>query len=190
MSDDGKNVLKLVKQMRELCQQVSLLLRTADEQMMKADWNSVGNNALEGVSYSILNPSEWIPIMAFRFYKNKDHPHRLAYVSVLLDDHWDRKYTITEPLVTAGFFDHGNGELSDDDWDYWYSRVYGYLSKDHDLKADGQPFEFNRTMLSTDKQGKIERGKVFALPLISIKNAEDVDSQVTTRLVTLLREQK
>ena len=185
MSDDGKNILRLVKQMRELCQQVSLLLRTADEQMTKAEWDSEGNNAVAGISYSIMNPAEWIPIMIFRFYKNKDYPRRLAFVSVLLDDHWERKYTIKEPLVSAGFFDHADGELSDDDWDYWYSRVFGYLSKDHNLKADGQPFQFNRTMLSADKQGKIKSGTVFALPLVLLTNADDVGSQVTVRLISL-----
>ena len=187
MSNDGENILKLFKQTRQVCEQVSLLLRTADEQMIKADWKSEGNYAISDLSYTILNPAQWIPIVVFRFYKHKEFPNRLAYVSVLLDDHWNRRYTIKEPFVTAGFFDYGKAEV-EDNWEYSYARYYGYLSKDHNLKADGQPFQFDRTMLPTDLQGEFENGKVFALPLISIANAKDVESQVTDKLLSLLRD--
>lgn len=185
MSDDGKNVLKLVKRMRELCQQVSLLLLTADEQMAKAEWIS-RKQAILKISGSIEEPEDWIPTQVFRNYDNKEYPHRLAYVSVLLDDP-SKKYTITEPLVIAAFFDYRDRKLSDDDWAYWDSRVFEYLSQDQDLKANGQPFEFNRTMLTADRQGNIESGKFFAVPLTSIKNAEDVVSQITVRLINLLK---
>ena len=188
MSNDGENVLKLVRQMRRLCEQVAMLLRTADEQMAKADWSTESNYALSELSYSILNPTQWIPINAFRFYRHKDYPNRLAYVSALLDDHWDRGYTIKEPLMTAGFLDYGQAKISDDE--NWYARYYGHLSKDHDLRADGQPFSFDKTMLPPDLQGKYESGKVFAVPLVSITNSDDVKSQITSKLLNLLKEGK
>lgn len=188
MSNDGENILKLVKQMRRLCEQVAMLLRTADEQMSKADWNIESSTTLSEMSYTILNPTQWIPINAFRFYRHKDYPNRLAYVSVLLDDHGDRAYTIKEPLVTAGFLDYGQGKISDDE--YWYARYYGHLSKDHNLKSDGQPFRFDRTMLPPDLQGKFESGRVFAVPLVSISNADDVQSHITSKLLSLLMEGK
>jgi hypothetical protein len=165
-----------------------MLLRTADEQMAKADWSTESNYALSELSYSILNPTQWIPINAFRFYRHKDYPNRLAYVSALLDDHWDRGYTIKEPLVTAGFLDYGQAKISDDQ--NWYARYYGHLSKDHALKADGQPFGFDKAMLPTNLQGKFESGKVFAVPLVSITNANDVESQITGKLLNLLKDGK
>lgn len=189
MSNDGENILKLVKQMRQLCEQISLLLRTSDEQMTKADWNSETNTAIADSSSSLLNPAYWIPIVVFRFYKHKDYPNRLAYVSVLLDDHWDREYTIKEPLVTAGFFDYGRANVSDD-WEYRYARFYGKLLKDRGLKADGQPFHFEKMMLPSDKQGNFEGGEVFALPLVSITNANDVESRITNKLLNLLKDGK
>ena len=187
MSSDGENILKLFRQARQVCEQVSLLLRTADEQMLKEGWKSEGNNAISDISYSLLNPSQWIPIVAFRFYKHKNYSNRLSYISVLMCDHFDRRYTIEEPFVTAGFFDYGIAEVKDD-WEYWYARYYGYLSKDHSLRADGKTFRFDKKMLSTDVQGKFEKGIIFALPLTSILNARDVGLQVTDRLLGLLKE--
>jgi hypothetical protein len=184
MSNDGENILKLFKQIRQIFEQVSLLLRTVDEQMIKADWKSMGNYALSDLSYSILEPASWIPIMVYRYYKHKESPNRLAYVSVLLDNHWDRKYTIKEPLLTAGFLDFEKDEVF---WENWYARFFGYLSEIHDLRADGQPFQFENTKLPSDIQGKFRNGKVFAIPLISITNAKDVESKVTVKLLNLLR---
>jgi hypothetical protein len=189
MSKDRGAILRLFKQMRQVCEQVSLLLRTADEQMIEADWKSEGSTAIAELSYSISNPAEWIPIFVFRFYKHKESPNRLAYVSVLLNDHWYGEYTIKEPFVTAGFFDYGKDEVKNN-WEYWYARCYGYLSEARNLKADGQPLQFDNTMLPTDVQGKFKSGMVFALPLASIANAEDVESQVTDKLLNLLRNGK
>lgn len=155
--------------------------------MAKADWKSEGNNSISDISYSLLNPSQWIPIIAFRFYKHKNYPGILSYVSVLLCDHLDRKYTIKEPLVTAGFFDYGTAEVKDN-WEYWYARYFGYLSKDHNLNADGQSFRFDKGMLSVDIQGKFENGMLFALPLVSIVNAKDIETQVVDRLLNLLKD--
>jgi hypothetical protein len=183
---DGENILKLFKQMRQLCEQISLLLRTADEQMTKADWENQGNLALSDTSANILNPAQWIPIVMFRFYKHKDYPNRLACVSVLLDDHWEREYTLTEPVVTAGFFDYGKTSVNND-WEYWYARYFGHLIKARGLKPDGQPFHFDKMMLSPDKQGKFEGGEIFALPLVSITNSNDVESQITSKLLNLLK---
>jgi hypothetical protein len=188
VSNDGQNILKLVKQMRKLCEQVAMLLRTVDEQMSKAGWNTESNYALSELSYSILNPTQWIPINAFQFYRHKDYSNRLAYVSALLDDHWDREYTTAEPLVTAGFLDYGQVKISDDE--NWYARYYGHLSKDHNLKADGQPFHFDKAMLPPNLQGKFENGKVFAVPLVPITNADDVRSQITSKLLNLLKDEK
>jgi hypothetical protein len=188
VSNDAENILKLVKQMRELFGQISLLLRTANEQMAKADWNSEGNTALVDLSWSIMNPTQWIPTNVFQFYRHKGHTNRLAYISVLLDDDLYGRYTIKEPLVTAGFLDYRQAEISDDE--YWYARYYGYLSKDHNLKADGQHFHFDKAMLPTDLQGRFEDGEVFAVPLTSITNANDVEQQITKRLLELLKNEK
>ena len=193
MSADGENILKLIKQVRSLCEQLSLLLRTADESMIKAGWQNESSNAIAEISWSIRNPERWMPIAAFRYYTHKDHKNLLAYVSILLDDHWDRRYAIKEPLATAGFFDYGKGAEVGENWDYWYLRYFGYLSKDHNLKPNGQPFHFKREIVPSSIQGKFkklfEKGAVFALPLTSITNASEVDSLITGRLLKLVSDE-
>ena len=194
MSSDGESILMMVEQVRKFCEEVSLLLRTIDDQMDSSDWNSFASASISDSSLSIANPAQWIPICIFRFYVHKEypkiHPGHLAFVSVLLDDEWDRKYTIKEPLITAGYFDYGKAEVGDN-YDYRYSRCYGYLYKNNDLKQDGTPFKFDRKMLPPEVVGKpkqlFERGEVFAFPLTSMKNADDA-GRVAHKLVDLLKQ--
>jgi hypothetical protein len=191
LNTDGENILKLVQQVRQLCQQTALLLRTADEQMKKKCWIS-NNTAFAEKSGSILYPEYWIPIMAFQYYSNDKHLNRLVYVSVLLDNDWTEKFTIKEPLITAGFFDYGTEEFNGN-WDYKYFRYFGHLSRTHDLKPDGQHFHFDRKMVPISLIGKFkntfETGVVFALPLTSITNASEVESKITNILLDLLDKQ-
>lgn len=192
MSSDGENILKAIKQTRSICEQISLLLRTLDEQMKKGDWNSEGNLAIVETSTSILQPMQWVPSDIFRFYRNEDYPNRLAYVSVLLDDDKWREYTIKEPLVTAGFFDYGHVKVGEQggNWLYWYARYYGYLAKEKGLSPDGQPFHFDPRTARTGDWGKFESAEVFALPLTSITNARNAKSMITDKLLELLKEKK
>lgn len=170
-----------------------MLLKTVDDPMGKSGWNHESNYAIANISWSIENPDERVPIMAFRYYKHKDYPNRLSYISILLDDHWERKYTINEPLVTAGYFDYGKNKVGKvgENWNYRYLRFYGYLSKDHDLKADGTPFQFEANMIPPAILGKFDKfftkGEVFAIPLTSVKTPNDVALQITDKIISLLK---
>lgn len=192
MSTDGENILKVIKQTRSICEQISLLLRTVDEQMKKAGWDSEGNTAIAESSSSIQQPAQWLPSEVFRFYRHKDYPNRLAYVSILLDDDKWKEYTIKEPLVTAGFFDYGQVKVGEqgDNWLYWYARYYGYLAKDKGLSPDGQHFHFDPRTARTGDWGEFESAEVFALPLTSITNADDAKSKITDKLLELVKEEK
>jgi len=191
MSSDGEIVLKLLGQVRQVCEQVGFLLQTADAQMLKAGFKSEGNTAIDGISYAIINPRQWIPTTAFRFYKHKDYPKRLAFISVLLDNREDIQYTINEPLVTAGFLDFGEVDASLQNEsgysDYWYSRYFGYLMKDHLAKPDGKPFSFENAQLDNEIKGRFKIGTVFAIPLVSVASAEGVKSEVVTKLTSLFK---
>jgi hypothetical protein len=191
LSTDGENILHLVKQMRRLCEEMSLLLRAADENMLAEGWGTETKYALSQISYSIEKPNYWVPIMLYRYYKNENCPNRLAYICILLDDHWDRKYTLKEPLLTAGFFDYGSSQVGNN-WDFWYFRYFGYLSKDHNLRPDGQVFQFERGTVPASIQGRFEElfenGEVFAVPLTSIKNSEQIKTEVTDKLLNRLKQ--
>jgi len=189
LSNDGQNILELFQQTRKICEQVALLLSSQEAQMEKKDWKTDRSTAVSDMSYSIKYPAWWIPIVAFRFYQNENYPNKLAFVSVLLDNHWDDEYSITEPLITAGFFDYGEDKV-DGDLQYSFARIYGYLSKKHNLEHNGEPFSFDRTMLSSGHKGNFKSGKVFALPLVSIENDKDIKSKITNKLLKLVEEKE
>lgn len=129
----------MVQELRKLCEQISLMLRTVDEQMGIEGWEAASNTA-KSYTDSLLAPKKWIPYEIFRLFKNKEYPHLLAYVSVLLDDDIEGEYAeeITEPLVTAGYFDYGQGKHVDDNWEYGYVRWYGYMENHID---DGRIYQ-------------------------------------------------
>lgn len=184
MSTDGNKILELFKQTRKVCDQIGLLLRTADELMLKQGFKTESNGALEGISYSINSSLQWIPTYAFRFYKITDE--RLAFISVLVDDDVvERFYSIDEPYVTAGFLDFGTTKASLDS-NYWLAKYFGYLLKDPQVVANGYAYEFKND--GKDPKVKFLKGKVFAEPLVSIKNADDVKNQIVSKLTNLVKE--
>ncbi|MHA1941414.1 MAG: hypothetical protein ACW97P_06780 [Candidatus Hodarchaeales archaeon] len=189
MSNDGQNILELFQQARRICEQVALLLRSQEAQMEKKAWKTDRSTGVSDLSYSIKYPTWWIPIVVFRLYKNENYPNKLAFASVLLDNHWDNEYSLTEPLVTAGFFDYGNEEVNGD-WQYSFARIYGYLYKNQNWEANGEPFSFDRAMLSSSHKGNFKNGKVFALPLVSIKNDKEIKSKITNKLLTLVEKKE
>lgn len=186
MSKNGEVILGLFGDIREVCEKVSLLLQTADEQMSKADFKSEGNTAIDGVSYTIYNSRQWIPTTAFRFYRHVNYPKRLAFISVLLDSHVDRTYIIKESYVTAGVLDFGEVDASLQG-NYWYSRYFGYLLKEPQLDPDGKVFSFENEKLEKDIQGKFKSGRIFAVPLVSITNPDEIKLQIVTKLINLVK---
>jgi len=66
------------------------------------------------------------------------------------------------------------------------------MAKDNNLKPDGATFQFTAKMLPPNIHGKFEklfdRGDVFAVPLTSIKNPEDVYSEIKVKRLSRLKE--
>jgi len=186
MSKNGEVILGLFGKVRDVFEQVSLLLQTADEQMLKADFKSESNTAIDGFSYAIYNPRQWIPTTAFRFYRHMNYPKQLAFISVLLDSHVDRTYTIKEPYVTAGVLDFGDVDASLQG-NYWYSRYFGFLLKGPQLNPDGKPISFENEKLEKTIQGEFKSGKIFAVPLVSITNPNEIKLQIVTKLIDLVK---
>lgn len=189
MSEDGKNILNNVKQIKIVLKDIARLLETVDDLMLKEDWNPAwSNTSIAYSSSSIKHPEGWIPSEIFRFYKKKNDNHRLSFVSVLLDDDREQHYTIIEPLVTAGYFDFGNKEV-DNKWSYSWSRSYGY----HDnTEHDGRIVPFIEEIENEDNTNSypFDSGKGFGWPLTSIKNTKDIQSKIIEPLLKLLKENK
>jgi len=185
MSEDGKNILSLVKQIRNLCEETSLLLRTVDERMEKKGWDSYNNTSIAYSSASVQNPKQWFPDTLFRFYKNSRYENILLFVSIILDDDFWGQYVekITEPLITVGCFDFGRGNKVGEKWEYYYAKLYGYLGNRKDQgevreSPQGWKEEFGKGWLP-------EYYKCFGLPLTSITNAQDIESKIVEPLLKL-----
>lgn len=188
MSEDGKNILEMVQQIRKLCEQISLLLRTVDEQMSNEGWEAWNNVVLSESSASLLASEKWFPHELFRFYIREEHPEILVFVSILLDSYSYSgldKYEdeLTEPLVTAGYFDYGQGKKVGD-WEYWYARWFGYME---DRKDDGTIHESKMDwQKGWDETYPFQSYKCFGRPLTSITNAQDVESKIVNPLLGIL----
>ncbi len=185
MTNDGQNILECFQKTRKICREVGLLLQSQEAQMKEKEWNARSNTSVAEGSNHINYPGYWIPIAVFRLYKNKQKPSKLVFSSVLFDNHWEKEYLIEEPLITAGFFDYGNKSV-DEDFEYSFTRIYGCLHKKYNWKHNGETFSFDRTMLPSNHKGNFVSGKVFALPLVSIKNDNDVKDTITNKLLQLL----
>lgn len=186
MSAEGQNIINLFRQARQVCEHVSLLLQTTDEQMKKAGWKTTNSTSLSDFSYSLFNSRQWIPFVVFRFYFNQKCQNLVGCISVLLTDHFEERYAIKEPIVTAIRFDYQKGTKVEVEYEYWYARYFGYLSQKRQLEANGEVIEFDNRKLEEDLQVNFEKGVMFAVPLVSLKNAQDIRSQVTDKLLSLL----
>ena len=142
MIKDGKKILEMMKYNRILCEEISLLFRTTDEQMKEKGWEAYNNVVTYDMSKKYFEPKKWFPNYLFRFYIKSEAKHILAYISILLDDDIENEYEekMMEPLITAGFFDFGeDNEVTKDNWKPWYAKWYGYYRENG--KDDGTIYE-------------------------------------------------
>ncbi|MFQ5802325.1 MAG: hypothetical protein ACE5JQ_05435 [Candidatus Methylomirabilales bacterium] len=179
MSHDGKNIIAMMQQLRRLCEQISLLLSTADTLMDDEGWKATGNTpVLHGISYSLQWPRYWIPQDFFRFYKNDNLRHILTFVSVVLDDRENEK-NLMEPLLTAGWFDYGPGNEVGNRWDYPYARWHLKMPERSD---DGK-------LLSAAWTGEhFLRVSTLGVPLTSIADVEGLKSKIIEPLIKGMKE--
>lgn len=184
MSADGTNILKAVKQLRAILVDTGLLLKTIDGKMEKAGWPLLTPYVTE-FSYSVNNPEKWFPSELFRFYKSEKSKSILPFVSVILDDDREGEYTISEPLVTAGYFDYGKNEVGNN-WHYWYAKWHRYQENPQN---DGQIIRLEPSMRwkeDWEENYPFEASACFGWPLTSITNEKDVETKIVFPLLNLL----
>ena len=154
--------------------------------MLKEDFKSEGSTAIDGLSWSISNAAQWIPTYAFRFYRHKDFPKCIAFISVLLDDDIiEHEYSIKEPIVTAGFLYFNQTDVSLTG-NYWLAKYFGYMLNNRNIATDGTLFKSD---CYSEGRINLNYAKVFAQPLTSIKNAIDVQDLIVTNLITVVKKE-
>ena len=81
-------------------------------------------NVYGRLTYTLAEPKRWIQQDVFRLYRNPELKHLACFISVILDD-TEKPENITQPLLTAGFFDYGIGNeigISEKHYDYSLGR--------------------------------------------------------------------
>jgi hypothetical protein len=186
----GVDTLRAVRQIRELLVEISLLLKTADDQMKERDWHEkIGNICVSGASQSLQNPRWWMPHKLHRYYKHDRWSHRLVAISVILDAEPEYKDLVVEPLASGIVFDYGDGQLmgtmTAEQYDYagWHIYMPGYMPE---RKRDGTVLVCGNPEKEWPKDKcKARRVASFALPLVDISDSDLLLTKLVERLVGL-----
>ena len=82
MNDTGKNVVRLLDELKSFFKSTALLLRTADVYMEEGGWKPRSSTCVS-MSYTLDGAAWWFPDHAFRFYRKDQCEHILPFVSVI-----------------------------------------------------------------------------------------------------------
>lgn len=183
MSDDGLELYGVIKQVRSFFEEIARLLSTADSHMTEVGWKSLtGNSATAELSYSLNTPRQWMPHYLGRFYQHPDRPDLLPFVSILIGVLYDNEDLLKEPLISAGFFDFGNGKKVAE-WGIRYSNWHLYIPNRQD---DGTVCTVDPRIAWPEEKCVAQQLSSFALPLLSISDSNSLREKVTGPLCKLL----
>ncbi len=208
MNEEGKNILTLMTQIRTLCKGISALLQTADSLVEKDGWSTITKNtATSGNSYHIDFPEYWVPELYYRYYQHENYTNILLYVAVILDNRNNESvYTpegkgkFEEPILTAGYFNHGNETEAKSFWKnvsfldnkgnyckgHFFSDDSSYDGKIWDLTLENMECFVKKT--ESRDEGLVKcKLKSLALPLIDIKDTPKIEESVIKPLFTNMK---
>lgn len=173
MSEDGKNIVGMLQQLRRLCEELSVLPKTADAMMAEKDWKPVDTYAVGSLSYTLVRPRQWLPQEVRRFYITDTFSHYLVFLSVILDD-WEKENSLEEPLLTAGLIDYGSGNKAPIQGLTPYARWHLQMPNRND---EGRLISTDGIFWAKDKV-PFSRVSTLGVPLTSITNSEELKSKV------------
>lgn len=173
MSSDSQTMTRTMQQLKAIYDQVSLLLRTADELMQDAEWSSNSNTAYFEGSVAIYKPRAWAPTVIQRTYVNEELKHHLKMISVVLDDenHPLRNGAIIiGTTVTGQSPDASPGWVA---WDaYWWHRQFHSDSEDSTVHTI-----YPQTVYPQDER-MLDHVTVFARPLTAITDTDTLSEYI------------
>jgi len=189
MSDAGKNMLQLFLDTRKVHVEVARLLETAEGILLERGWRSAQNDrlAIGYLSFTLDGPMGWMPAEAFRFFQPQDPAsHILAFVSVLFLPHQEERgtYELSEPLITAGWFQYEQKPPQVSGANQWYARFHCYA--DHP-SSDGQWIEQRPTNYSQADRVKYKYTftlvRTCARPLVEMTGPSALDDLIIKPLI-------
>jgi hypothetical protein len=177
--NDGSNIVEALRSLRKLCAEIASLLSSADNLMSHNGWTPMVGNVYGRLTYTLAEPKKWIQQDIFRLYRNPELKHLACFISVILDD-TEKPDSITEPLLTAGFFDYGIGsEVGISEKHFDYSLVRWHLNMpDRNDKGVLTQIEHEPSLKETFK-----RVGTIGIPLLSITDALGLQRTIITPLL-------
>jgi len=181
MTDERTVIRDSIRQVKEIYEQVSVFIVTADGLMREKDWNPSGNTVVYESNATYDRPSGWLPSILTREYRNRRAKNMVLLMGIILD-HQD----IKEPLVigtqmsvidVSEKFPYTNN----DDRYFWFLKKANF-------DAIGEVVEIEDPKEVYEKETRdLSRILTFATPLLEIKNSEQMREKFVTKLLELAR---
>ncbi len=184
MTGEGESLHLLMKNLRDLCHQLSDLMATTTKLLRSHKWTGTERSWFKHTSKKLGNPDSWFPREVGQFYRSSEYPTVLAFVSVLLDDPTDRyaEYQgVSEPLLTAGWYEYDKRNTLRRDKEYWYLWLHAYHKKRtdngkiHRLSSSHQDWE--------DENIAWRKARSFAFPLTTFTSTRDLQERIVQPLL-------
>jgi hypothetical protein len=182
MSVSDLNVVRAFERLREFCNDIAVLLRTADSEMRKGGFVSESKGfVFDGLSAAIDQPDFWLPNYFQRFYLHPARRSILAFISVIVGSpKWPDR--VREAIITGGWFDYGT-EVPGKSWLWTYAQAHIWAEP---RKDDG-------TLCFGDMQGNwkddanihhVQKIASFAYPLSTIVDGSRLKTKMVDRLTS------
>ena len=169
---DPVTIRSAIVYVREIFEQVALLIQTADSILAPHGFTKTGTRNVVDTSSTVAEAKRLVPGDVFRFYVASNTPRVLLFVCVLLDDRSGEYLPMPECLVTAGAFIHRQDKWSND-WEYWWARWHGFHDPRHD---DGRVQRVRPSEWNDGKEYPFEELLTVGRPLPEITDAQKLEA--------------
>ncbi len=184
MSENGKNVMKTIQQMVQLCIEIGNFLKSFERLAVKKKYKPTASNkgVIKDTSTSYNEAQDWLPGWMYRIYQNDKNENEIMTLNIALHnpDDADR---IDEPLVLVSkilFLDKSrHGE-----WDPWELYFHGGIWEKEKNKVYTQKeviLKKQKEIVDNWKKEDLDSFKQFsfiAVPLLEIEDEKAIERKI------------
>ena len=182
MENKGQIILKGLAETRRFFEQVSLLIRTAEEDLKEQGWEPISSSYQSfDITSHLSRPQKWMPRWVVRFFINDEHENILIYIGVLLDGAgtWAG---FREPWITCGLFEYLEEKSPHENWALDWVTTHLDFEKDPDGK-----FRLREYPPEERESESISKESTMALPLVEITDVNTLKEKVIVPLIEEIR---
>ena len=166
--EKGSMIMEMINSVRRLYTDIAKIIEQFDTVFKNNQYKNKGDSSsiTSGNSSSLNRPENWLPEGFYRLYYQNSNSIKGFNIAFNKED--------AEPLFIGGKIEYPNDPVGNvpvwDIWDNWYQPNNKYL-------ADGKIY--NITPIRD-----IKACRLFAIPLIDIKNNETIE-EITKKIIAL-----